>query len=184
MANAAMWLRVSTDHQETDNQVSGIQRFSDHHGHAITRTYRLAESAWNGGKDGGEYRAMLKQAQDDAYRGEFSVLIVWALDRLTRGGAEDALKLIRQFRERGCIIVSIQETWLSGNAEIQDVLVAFAGWMAQQESRRRSERIKAGLARRKAANLPVGGRKVGAKDKGKRSTAGYAARYRRERGGS
>ena len=69
---------------------------------------------------------------DDAYRGEFRVLIVWALDRLTRGGAEDALRLIRQFRERGCIIVSIQETWLNGNPEIQDSLVAFAGWMAQQ----------------------------------------------------
>jgi DNA invertase Pin-like site-specific DNA recombinase len=35
-------------------------------------------------------------------------------------------------------------------AAAQDVLVAFAGWMAQQESRRRSERIKAGLDRRRA----------------------------------
>jgi DNA invertase Pin-like site-specific DNA recombinase len=184
MAKAAMWLRVSTDHQDTDNQVESIEQFSDHHGHTITRTYRLAESAWNGGKDGGEYRAAIKQALDDAYRGEFSVLIVWALDRLTRGGAEEMLKLIRHFRERGCIIVSIQETWLSGSPEIQDVLVAFAGWIAQQDSARRSARIKAGLARRKAAGKSVGGRKPGATDKKKRATAGYAARYQRERGPS
>ena len=84
------------------------------------------------------------------------MLICWALDRLTRGGAEQTLKLIRQFRERGVLIVSIQEPWLGVSPETQDVLVAFIGWVAQQESARRSERIKAGLARRKAAGLPVG----------------------------
>ena len=40
------------------------------------------------------------------------------LDRITRKGAEDALRLIRQFRERGCTIVSIQEPWLNGSPEI------------------------------------------------------------------
>jgi hypothetical protein len=37
------------------------------------------------------------------------------------------LRLIRQSRERACIIVSIQESRLNGNKEIQDILVAFAG---------------------------------------------------------
>lgn len=180
MPEAAVWLRVSTDRQDADNQVAAVERFAAHHGHSIAKTYRLADSAWNGGKEGSEYQATLKRAMDDAYRGEFSVLIVWALDRLTRGGAEDALRLIRRFRERGCVIVSVQETWLSGSPEIQDVLVAFAGWMAQQESARRSERIKAGLARRRAEGKKVGGRKPGAKDRAKRSTDGYRARYRRE----
>jgi hypothetical protein len=36
----------------------------------VARTYRFDESAWNGGKDGGACRAALKQALDDAYRGE------------------------------------------------------------------------------------------------------------------
>jgi DNA invertase Pin-like site-specific DNA recombinase len=44
----------------------------------------------------------------------------------------------------------VRESWLNGSPEVQDVLVAFAGWMAQMESRRKSERIKAGLARRQA----------------------------------
>ena len=185
MGDAAVWLRVSTDRQETENQVAGIEKFCAHHGHTVTKTYRLDESAWNGGKDGGEYRAKLKQALDDAYRGEFRVLIVWALDRLTRGGAEDTLRLIRQFRERGCIIVSIQETWLNGNPEIQDVLVAFAGWMAQQESARRSARIKAGLERRKAEGKPVGGAasKRG-KDRKPRRRDGYLAAWEKRKAAS
>jgi DNA invertase Pin-like site-specific DNA recombinase len=86
------------------------------------------------------------------------------------------LRLIRQFRERGCTIVSVKESWLNGAPEVQDVLVAFAGWMAQQESARRSERIRAGLERRKAAGLPVG-RARGAKDAKPRKRSGYVASW-------
>lgn len=176
---AGVWYRVSTGHQDTDNQVPDTERFAEHHGYAITRTYEVSESAWNGGRDGGEYRNTLKAALDDAHRGEFSVLIVWALDRITREGAEGALRIIRQFRERGCTVVSVKESWLNGSPEIQDVLVAFAGWMAQQESSRRSERIRAGLARRKAEGLPVG-RQPGATDKKKRKRSGYIRRWEQD----
>jgi DNA invertase Pin-like site-specific DNA recombinase len=180
MADAALWTRVSTDRQDTENQLPAMLDFAAHHGHAITTTYSLSESAWNGGKDAGEYRATLKQALDDAWRGKFSVLIIWALDRLTREGAEGALRVIRQFRERGCTIVSVNESWLNGSPEVQDILVAFAGWMAQQESKRRSERIKAGLTKRKTEGKPVG-RQPGIKDKKPRKRSGYVARWERER---
>ena len=141
-----------------------VERFAAHHGYDVAQTYTVSESAWNGGKDGGEYRRTLKQALDDAHPGKFSVLIVWALDRITREGAEGALRIIRQFRERGCTVVSVKESWLNGSPEIQDVLVAFAGWMAQQESARRSERIRAGLERRRAEGQAVG-RQPGAADR-------------------
>ena len=52
--------------------------------------------------------------------------------------------------------------------------MAFAGWMEEQESRRRSERLKAGLARRKAEGLPVGGQLVHrGKDRKPRKKDGY-----------
>jgi DNA invertase Pin-like site-specific DNA recombinase len=177
---AALWIRVSTNHQEGDNQVPDLETFGAHHGHEIAVRYEVSESAWNGGKAGGEYQATLKRALDDAWAGKFAVLIVWALDRITREGAEGALRIIRLFRERNCILLSVKESWLNGSPEVQDVLVAFAGWMAQQESQRRSERIRAGLERRKAQGLPVG-RKAGAKDKAPRKRSGYVARWERER---
>lgn len=180
MVTAGVWYRVSTGHQDAENQVPDVERFAEHHGHTITKTYEVSESAWNGGRDGGEYKRTLKRALDDAHRGEFSVLIVWALDRVTREGAEGALRIIRQFRERGCTVVSVKESWLNGSAEIQDVLVAFAGWVAQQESARRSERIRAGLERRRAEGLPVG-RQAGAVDRKPRKRSGYVARWERER---
>ncbi len=175
---AAIWLRVSSDHQDSGNQLPDLERFAAHHGYAVAQTYQVSASAWNGGKDGGEYQAQLQRALDDAWAGKFSVLIVWALDRLTRGGAEDVLRLIRQFRQRGCVVLSVQESWLNNSPEVQDVLLAFAGWMAQQESSRRSERIKAGLARRAAEGKPVGGRKPGAKDRKPRGDAGWSPERR------
>ena len=73
-------------------------------------------------------------------------------------------------------MVSVKESWLNGSPEVQDVLVAFAGWMAQQESRRRSERIRAGLERRRAEGGHVG-RKAGAGDRRPRKRSGYVAAW-------
>jgi len=44
-----------------------------------------------------------------------------------RLGAEDALRIFRQFSERGCTILSVKESWLNGGAEVQSLLIAFAG---------------------------------------------------------
>ncbi len=178
---AGVWLRASTGHREAGNQVPDVERFAAHHGYDVTRTYRTSDSAYkNGG--GAEYKATLKQAMDDAHRGEFRVLNVWALDRIVldeESGAETALRIIRQFREHGCTVASVQESWLNGSPEVQDVLVAFAGWMASQESKRKSQRIMAGLARRKAEGKPVG-RQPGAADTKPGKRSGYVARWERE----
>lgn len=179
----ARWFRVSTGAQDSDNQVPDVETFTGHHGYQVTSTYTVSDTAYrNGG--GPEYRKALAQALDDAHAGKFSVLVVWALDRIVRddeSGAEAALRIIRQFRQRGCTVVSVKESWLNGSPEVQDILVAFAGWQAQMESQRRSERTKIGLARRKAEGKPVG-RQPGAKDKTPRKRSGYVAAY--EPGGS
>ena len=177
-----MWLRVSTGHQDADNQLPDVERFAAHHGYDDHQTLRRSASPpGTAASDGGEYRAhAAARAGRRASRASSRSLIVWALDRITREGAEGALRIIRQFRERGCTVVSVKESWLNGSPEVQDVLVAFAGWMAQQESARRSERIKAGLARRRAEGKPVG-RQPGAADKGQRRRSGYVARWERER---
>jgi hypothetical protein len=53
------------------------------------------------------------------------------LDRIVRddeSGAEAALRIFRQFRQRGCMVVSVRESWLNGSPEVQDILIASAGW--------------------------------------------------------
>jgi DNA invertase Pin-like site-specific DNA recombinase len=180
MTAAAVWLRISTGDQDSGDQVADLERFTAHDGYEVIQTYIVSESARDAGQDGGEYKRALQQALHDAHAGKFEVLVVWALDRITRDGAEGALRIIRQFRERGCTVISVKESWLNGTPEVQDVFVAFAGWMARQESTRRSERIKAGLARRQAEGKPVG-RQPGSGDKKPRKRSGYVARWERER---
>jgi DNA invertase Pin-like site-specific DNA recombinase len=174
---AAVWIRVSTTSQDAANQLPEIERFCAHHGYDVVERYEVSESAWNGGRDGGAYQQTLKRAQDDAWAGRFTFLIVWSLDRISRGGAEDVLRIVRTFRERRCSLVSIRESWLNGSPEIQDVLISFAGWMAQQESKRRSERIRAAITAKKLAGTWTG---RGA-DHRKRRTSGYFAREQRRR---
>jgi DNA invertase Pin-like site-specific DNA recombinase len=177
---AAVWLRVSTGHQDSDNQVPDVEQFAAHHGYEVAQTYTVSDSAWkNGG--GAEYKKTLQRALDDAWAGKFSVLIVWSLDRIVRNGAEEALRIFRQFNDRGCTIVSVKESWLNGAPEVQEILIAFGGWMAKRESDRRSERICAGLARRRAEGKPVG-RQPGVKDKKRRKRSGYVAAW--EEGGA
>lgn len=179
---AGLWFRVSTTDQTSDNQVPDVQTFLSHHGYTEAARYTVSDSAW---KDGGgpEYRKALAQTLDDAHKGKFKILVVWALDRIVRsdeGGAEAALRIIRQFRQRGCMVVSVQESWLNASPEVQDILVAFAGWQAEKESARKSQRIKAGVARRRAAGQPVG-RVKGAKDRKPRKRSGYVKRWENER---
>ena len=138
----------------------------------IVRQFRVDESAWNGNV--AKYRKAIDEAIVAAHRGAFEVLVVWAFDKLTRGGAEDTLRLLRRFREAGVSVVSVQEPWLS-NDVMSDVLIAFARWVARQESARRSKRVKAGLERRKASGLPVG-RQPRATDRKPRKRSGYFAR--------
>ena len=176
---AAVWFRVSTGHQDSDNQVPDVERFAEHHGYDIAERYSCQESAWNGGKDGGEYKRTLKQALDDAHAGKFKVLIVWASTgspaKVPRGccGSSASSRARRDGRIH-------QGDLAQRRPEIQDVLVSFAGWMAQQESTRRSERIRAGLERRKAEGRPVG-RQPGSKDKKPRKRSGYVERWENER---
>jgi len=115
--------------------------------------------------------------------------LTFLLDRIVRddeSGAEAALGIFRRFRQRGGRVVSVQESWLNGSPEVQDIVIAFAGWMAEREPARRGDRIRAGLARR-AAEGKAAGRQAGATDKGKRRLVGLrqvAGRGRRAaRGG-
>jgi DNA invertase Pin-like site-specific DNA recombinase len=173
VTKAGVWYRVSSDSQDSDNQVPDVEKFVEHHGYEVAEVYRITDSAWkNGG--GQEYRRTLERILTDAHRGRFKVLVVWAADRICRTGIEDLLKIVRQLRERGCALVSVQEPWLNGTGATTELLLAIAAWVAHQESKRRSERTKAGLARKRAEDPEwKPGRPKGAGDKKPRRRSGY-----------
>jgi putative DNA-invertase from lambdoid prophage Rac len=158
----AVYLRVSTEKQTIDNQLPDIERFAASHNWQIIEIYSENESAWKAG-----HQKVLADLLDDARKRKFDTLLVWALDRLSREGSLVILSLIHRLKTFGVKVISIQESWTEAPGELADVLYAIAGWVAQMESQRRSERTKAGLERVRAAGTRLG-RPKGAQDKHKR----------------
>ncbi len=170
-APVAIWARVSSSEQDADNQIAQLRRLAERRGLDVVEIYKVQESAWKGA-----HQKALNQVYADARRGRFQVLLVWALDRLSREGPLATLEIVHRLGRAGVQVVSYQEPWTEAAGELRDLLLSIAGWVAQMESRRRSERTKAGLerARREGKRL---GRPKGSKDKRKRSRRGYLLRY-------
>jgi len=154
---AVLYLRVSTQEQTTDNQMPALRQMAEARGYEIAETFTENESAWKQG-----HQKELDRARVAAHRGEYQVLMVWALDRLTRGGIAAILNLVPEFERMGVKVVSYQESWLDGiDANSRELLMGFIGWIAQMESQRRSERIKAGMERVKSTGKTKSGNAVG-----------------------
>ena len=168
---AAIYARVSTDEQTTDNQVPVLQEMAARRGWDVGDVYTEEASAWRSGHQL-ELKKLLKRA---SYH-EYDILVVWALDRLTREGIGSIMQLFNTFRTYGVKVISHQEPWLEQAGPMADLLTAVAGWAAEFESARRSERKKAAFARKRARGEHVG-RMLGAKDKKPRKKSGYHLRY-------
>ena len=109
------------------------------------------------------------------------MVLIWALDRLSRLGPLTILTLVDSFKRAGCKVVSLQEPWTEVDGPINDVLYSLIAWVAKYESDQRSERTKLGLARALKEGKKLG-RPAGSKDKGKRKRTGYLLRYADKKG--
>jgi putative DNA-invertase from lambdoid prophage Rac len=179
-SRCAIWARVSTDDQDTGNQLAELRAWAGRRGLDIAAEYVLdGSSAWKG-----QHRDQLAEALAGARTGRYDVVLVWALDRLSREGVEATLGLLRRFHAAGAPVWSLREPWTeTADPSMAELLAAIYAWMARAESARRSERVRAGLERRRREGKPVG-RQPGATDKRPRKRSGYVARWERERGRS
>jgi len=174
---AALYLRVSTTEQNVDNQLPALEAYADSRGWQIVEVYQENESAWKSGHQK-ELARLLADCRNGRHR--IDVVLMWALDRLSREGAAAILNLVNTFKAYGVRVISYQESWTEAPGAIGEVLYAIAGWVAKMESERRSERTKAGLARAIASGKRLG-RPAGSKDGGKRKRTGYLLRYANKR---
>ena len=168
---AALYLRVSSKEQHTENQLQPLEQFCNQRGFEVVNVYAENESAWQAGHQYEWARLMI-----DAESRRFNVVVVWALDRVTRQGVSSLFLQIQELRRYNVGLISVQEQWLEGLGEFSELFVSMCGFIANFESRRRSERTKAGLARA-VKNGSKLGRRTGSKDKVRRKRSGYFNRY-------
>lgn len=173
---AALWARVSTGDQRPENQ--GLREWAERRGLDVVREFTVHDSAWKSGNGKGrEYDAARAELVEGARQGEYQVVLIWALDRLSRRGYTDLSGVIDKLSASGAQLWSKQEEWLQTVGPFGEIVVHMLAWMAQQESQRRSERTKACAARRKEREgLPVG-RQPGAADKKPRRRSGYVSAW-------
>lgn len=140
----AVYARVSTTRQSTDNQVPTLTAWCQQRGWEVVGIWQEEESAWHSG-----HQPELARLTEEARKGQFDGIVVWALDRLTREGVAAIFQKLDKFKRYGVKVLSYQESWTEAPGELGDILFAIAAWVANMESRRRSERVKAGLVRAK-----------------------------------
>lgn len=177
MNKVCCYIRVSTSDQTTDNQMPDIESLCHEKGWILTEVYGENASAWQAGHQ--KELARLK-ADLSTGRRKFDYLVIWSLDRLCREGISTMLQKIHDFERLGCRIVSCQESWLSDNNDTRELFISLAAWNANFESKRRSARVRAGMARKAKENggkMPIRG-----KDKHKRKRTGYLLRYAKKKG--
>ena len=138
----AIYLRVSTNEQSTENQLPVLEQLCQHRGWTVAEVYQEHGSAWHSGHQP-ELAGLIKEAR----LGKFDILLCWALDRLSREGALAILRLVDKLKHYGVRVVSYQEGWTEAPGELAEVFYSLTGWVARMESQRQSDRVKAGLER-------------------------------------
>jgi len=168
---AAIWLRVSSQDQTVENQRLALMELAERKGLEVVATFEAVASGWRG-----KQHRQLSELYRDARQGKFEILLVWALDRLSRQGVSATLEIVDQLERNGVRVVSLQESWTEVSGPLRELLLSIIAWVARMESERRSERTKAGLARAVSEGKKLG-RPSGSKDSKKRRRSGYFARY-------
>src|SRR5260370_19261974 len=110
----------------------------------------------SGGK-GADKRPQFAAMLDAAHRRQFDLLLVWALDRLSREGMVPTIGYLQRLAAAGVAFHSYNEPLLNTDNEmVRDIVLAVMSSLAKMERQKISERTKAGLARVRAKGTRLG----------------------------
>src|SRR6478735_8840216 len=148
---AAIYLRISTNEQTTDNQERELRAAAARAGHEIVAVYRDAGITGSKGRD---QRPGFDAMHKDAARRQFDVVMAWSVDRLGRS-LQDLCGFLAELHSLGLDLFlhqqGIDTTTPAGKAMFQ-----MMGVFAEFERSMIQERVKAGIARAKARGKHCG----------------------------
>ena len=148
---AALYVRVSTDHQSVENQIRELRQVAERRGWQVAEVYRDAGVS---GAKGRDQRPGLDTLLKDASRRKFDVVMAWAIDRLGRS-LVDLLGTIQHLEAVGVDLYldpqSIDTTTPAGK-----LLFQMTGAFAEFERSMIRQRVRTGLSVIKAKIEPDG----------------------------
>lgn len=153
MTAIACYMRVSTNHQDTDMQRHAIQNWlTDNRPGQEYRFY--VDMAMSGSRDD---RPEFQKLQRDIDNGSVSAVVVYRLDRLSRK-AITAIHLVLDWIKRDLDFIAVDQPALSATADDSFRLtrIAMFSELAQIERETTVRRIKSGLDAARARGKKLG----------------------------
>ena len=147
----ALYLRVSTSSQTTDNQRHELERISDLRAWTIVEVY--IDQGISGSK-GRSDRPDLDRMLKDAVRGKFDLIAVWSLDRLGRS-LQHLIETVNDLQAVGVDLYMHQQA-LDTTTPSGKLAFSIFGAFAEFERSLIREHVKAGLERAKRNGIKLG----------------------------
>jgi DNA invertase Pin-like site-specific DNA recombinase len=155
MKRAALYLRVSTDKQTTDNQERDLREVAERAGWEITAVYRDEGISGSKGRDKRPaFDAMLK----DATRRRFDMVAAWSVDRLGRS-LQHLIGFLSEIQSAG-VDLYLHKQALDTSTPAGRALFQMMGVFAEFERAMIVDRVNAGLATARAKGKKLGRRKL------------------------
>jgi len=138
---AALYVRVSTDHQSVENQIRELRQVAERRGWHVAELYRDAGIS---GAKGRDQRPGLDALLKDANRRKFDVVMAWAIDRLGRS-LVDLLGTIQHLEAVGVDLYLDQQS-IDTTTPAGKLLFQMTGAFAEFERSMIRQRVRAGLS--------------------------------------
>lgn len=167
----ALYARVSTDQQTTENQLKELRAVARRMGWRLDGEY--VDRGISGAK-GREQRPAFDRMLKAAARREFDIIMAWSVDRLGRS-LQHLVSFLGEIHAKG-IDLYLHQQGIDSTTPAGKALFQMCGVFAEFERAMIQERVKAGLARARAQGKKLGRPRIGvqveraimkARDKGK-----------------
>jgi DNA invertase Pin-like site-specific DNA recombinase len=155
MKRVAIYIRVSTDKQTTDNQRRELEAVAERSGWKVVRVY---EDAGVSGAKGRDKRPGLDAMMKAVNAKEFDMVASWSVDRLGRS-LTDLLSILQGLHEKG-VGLFLHQQGLDTTTTAGKAMFQMLGVFAEFERGIIRERVNAGLARAKANGVKLGRRRT------------------------
>jgi DNA invertase Pin-like site-specific DNA recombinase len=165
---AALYARVSTTDQTTENQLLELRRYCE------ARGWPAAEYVDTGVSGSKDRRPALDRLMTDAKARRVDVVVCWRLDRFGRN-LRHLITAIEDLSAAGVAFVSMGES-IDTSSPTGRLLLGVLGSFAEFERERIRERIHAGLARAKRQGTRLGRKRQRVSERELEKVAGLSVR--------
>src|ERR1700675_2762295 len=155
MKRVAIYLRVSTSKQDTENQRRELEAVAERSGWHVVKVY---EDAGISGAKGRDKRPGLDAMMKAVNTKEFDMVAAWSVDRLGRS-LTDLLGILQELQEKG-VDLFLHQQGLDTSTTAGKAIFQMLGVFAEFERGIIRERVNAGLARARAKGTKLGRRPV------------------------